>query len=161
INSTDAAVQAMATVDFFAADPSTIKNEANILFIGTPDVSIPANSMLDIHQFFNPNHASLDVTQAKFFAITGHTHKLGTDVKVNVSDSPTGSMKSIYAPNPFLWSEPLTEVHNPEFTVPTGSTAGFDFTCSYNNTTNATVKFGESANDEMCFFWAYYYPSNG
>ena len=22
-------------------------------------------------------------------------------------------------------------------------------------------KFGESANNEMCFFWAYYYPSKG
>ena len=24
-----------------------------------------------------------------------------------------------------------------------------------------TVGFGEGANDEMCFFWAYYYPSHG
>ena len=23
------------------------------------------------------------------------------------------------------------------------------------------VPFGESANNEMCFFWAYYYPSQG
>ena len=27
--------------------------------------------------------------------------------------------------------------------------------------TAAPVRFGESANDEMCFFWAYYYPSHG
>ena len=25
----------------------------------------------------------------------------------------------------------------------------------------AAVGFGESANNEMCFFWAYYYPSHG
>ena len=42
------------------------------------------------------------------------------------------------------------------------STAGgFDFSCSYYNNISATVRFGESANNEMCFFWAYYYPSNG
>ena len=23
------------------------------------------------------------------------------------------------------------------------------------------MSFGESANNEMCFFWAYYYPSQG
>jgi hypothetical protein len=46
-----------------------------------------------------------------------------------------------------------------EFHVPSGG--GFDFTCKYFNTNASAVKFGESANDEMCFFWAYYYPSQG
>ena len=38
---------------------------------------------------------------------------------------------------------------------------GFEFECSYMNTSNEEIGFGESANDEMCFFWAYYYPSKG
>jgi hypothetical protein len=159
INSTDAAQTATASVDVFASDPATIRDEANILFIGTPDVSLPPNTTTDIHQFFNPSRASLDLSTAKFFAITGHTHKLGTNVIVGVSDTPTSTPKSVYAPMPFQWSEPETTVHKPEFMVPTAG--GFDFTCSYNNTTAATVKFGESANNEMCFFWAYYYPSKG
>jgi hypothetical protein len=29
------------------------------------------------------------------------------------------------------------------------------------NTSEQSVGFGESANDEMCFFWAYYFPSQG
>jgi hypothetical protein len=43
--------------------------------------------------------------------------------------------------------------------VPAGS--GFRFTCEYNNTSDQQVTFGESANKEMCFFWAYYYPDQG
>ena len=39
--------------------------------------------------------------------------------------------------------------------IPDGG--GFRFTCSWNNTSDTTVRFGESAEDEMCFFWAYYY----
>jgi hypothetical protein len=41
--------------------------------------------------------------------------------------------------------------------VPTGG--GFKFTCTWNNDTANEVDFGESACDEMCFFWAYYYPA--
>ena len=57
------------------------------------------------------------------------------------------------------WSEPKTEVFETPFTVP--DNGGFQFTCSWNNTTGEEISFGESANAEMCFFWAYYYPSKG
>jgi hypothetical protein len=159
LNATDAATQATATVDFFAAEPATIRDEANILFIGTPDIALAPNRMSEIHEFFNPSHASLDLSAAKFFAITGHTHKLGLSVEVGIAETPTSATTAVYAPKSFLWSEPETTTHDPEFQV--SIAGGFDFTCRYYNTTSGMVRFGESANDEMCFFWAYYYPSNG
>lgn len=160
INSTDAMATAEATVDLFAADPATIKNEAGVLFAGTPDIDIAAGAVRSVHAFL-PLPAALDLSAAHVFAITGHTHRFGTDVQVSVAASPTGPMTSVYAPKPFVWSEPLTQAQNPPFSVPVGG--GFDFTCTYHNTnTNGqSVKFGESANDEMCFFWAYYWPSQG
>jgi hypothetical protein len=160
INTTDQPIQLQANADFYAADPATIHDEADILFIGSPDVQLPPNQTTTLEEFFAPSRANLDLSAAKFFAITGHEHHLGTDVTVQVS---TGLMatnaKMVYQPNPFLWSEPVTQTWTPEFTVPAGS--GFDFTCTWNNTTSAQVQFGESANNEMCFFWAYYYPSKG
>jgi hypothetical protein len=159
INPTDAAAEASATVDFFAADPAAIRDEANILFIGTPDFVLQPNMMTEVHEYFDPGRASLDLTGAKFFAITGHTHKLGLSVEVGTASDPAGTVTSVYAPDPFVWSEPVTTMHQPEFTLPAGG--GFDFRCSWYNSTAQAVQFGESANDEMCFFWAYYYPSNG
>ena len=159
LNAGDAPVDATATVDISAADPTAIRDEANILFIGTPDVVLPPGMKTEVHEFFSPARASLDLGGAKFFAITGHTHKLGLDVTVGTAASPTGSVTSVYAPQPFLWSEPETTMHQPEFTLP--ADGGFDFKCSYFNDTLGTVKFGESASNEMCFFWAYYYPSRG
>ncbi len=116
--------------------------------------------MNTLEAFFSPMRANLDLSTAKFFAITGHEHHLGTDVQVNVSTGlgATGGT-SVYNPQPFLWSEPLTQTWSPEFTV--GSGQGFDFTCQWYNPGAGTVTFGESANNEMCFFWAYYYPSKG
>jgi hypothetical protein len=161
INSSDAPLEVHATSEFYAVPESAIDHEANILFIGTPDISIPAGAMKDVQAYFNPSRAQLDLTGAKFFAITGHTHKHGKSVTVSTATTSAGARTSVYAPGAFDWSEPETTVHRPEFTMPTGLQAGFDIKCSYHNTSGQTVGFGESANDEMCFFWAYYYPSKG
>lgn len=45
---------------------------------------------------------------------------------------------------------------DPHVRVP--EAGGFMLQCSWNNTTDSSVSFGESALAEMCFFWAYYYP---
>jgi hypothetical protein len=68
-------------------------------------------------------------------------------------------MTAVYNPNPFEWASPATQIQTPYFGIPNGG--GIDFTCTWDNTTDATVTFGESATDEMCFFWLYYYPSQG
>jgi hypothetical protein len=159
INSTDQPIDVHATAEFYAVPESEIRDEANILFIGTPDIMIPGGAAMDIKTYFSPMRASLDLDDSKFFAITGHTHHFGTNVTVATAPTSGGTRKSVYQPAPFSWSEPETTVHRPEFKVPDGG--GFDITCSYHNTSAQTVTFGESANDEMCFFWAYYYPSKG
>jgi hypothetical protein len=161
LNSSDAPLEVSATSEFYAVPDSEIDHEANILFIGTPDINIPAGAMMDIQAYFTPSRASLDLAGSKFFAITGHTHKHGRNVTVSTATSKGGARTSVYAPSPFEWSEPETVVHRTEFSVPDGLQSGFDIKCSYHNTSNSTVQFGESANDEMCFFWAYYYPSKG
>jgi len=159
LNPNEEAADATATATFSAADPVAIRDEANILFIGTPDIELEANKPAEIHQFFNPGRAQLDLANAKFFAITGHTHQLGLSVEVGIAETPTSPVTPVYAPTSFLWNEPETTTHKPEFKVdPAG---GFDFTCRYYNSTNRAVQFGEKTTDEMCFFWAYYYPSNG
>ncbi|HEY0193495.1 MAG TPA: hypothetical protein VGC42_20400 [Kofleriaceae bacterium] len=159
LNAGEVAADATATITFAAADPTAIKDEANILFIGTPDITLPANAMTSVHEFFSPAHANLDTIGAKFFALTGHTHKLGLSVEINAMDPVAGTSTPIYNPPSFLWNEPVTATFNPELTLtPNG---GFDFTCNYFNNTPKSVSFGESTDNEMCFFWAYYYPSNG
>jgi len=161
INSTDVPIEVSATSELYAVPEAAIDHEANILFIGTPDINIPAGASVDVHAYFTPSRASLDLSGAKFFAITGHTHQYGRSVTVGTSTARTGTPTSVYAPSTFDWSEPETAVHAPAFTMPEGLQAGFDIKCSYRNTSAQAVRFGESANDEMCFFWAYYYPSKG
>ena len=161
INSTDAPIEAMATVELYAAPEDSIQHEANILFIGSPDIDIAPGATVTLQQYFTPSRAQLDLDNAKFFAITGHTHQYGTDMQVAIAETTGGARTMGSQPADFKWDEPETQTPRPEFQVPTGNQAGFDFKCSYTNTSNQQVGFGESANDEMCFFWAYYYPSQG
>lgn len=158
INATDADVMAQATVNFLTADASTIHDEAGLIFTGSPDINIPANGQQTLHEFFTVP-STFDLSQSHIFAVTGHEHQWGTGVQVNVAPSKTGPMTSVYNPTPFLWAEPATQTFATPFSVPQGG--GFDFTCTWTNTSNKAVKFGESANDEMCFFWLYYYPAQG
>jgi len=147
----------MGTVDIYASDPATIQHEAAILFAGSPDIDLAIGETETLKQFFRPP-SSANFSNANFFAITGHTHRLGTSVKVRTAPSATGPFTEVYAPTPFQWDEPATAT-GMEFKLPAGG--GFEFECSWTNTSGAQVGFGESANDEMCFFWAYYYPSIG
>jgi hypothetical protein len=136
----------------------TFHDEANFLFIGNPDIKIMPNSQFTL----GPTFYKLDQDTfggAKFFAITGHEHHYGTNVTVNTATSSSDPGSSVYDVPNWTWSEPATVFHSPPFSIPDGG--GFNFTCTWNNTSNQMVRFGESANNEMCFFWAYYYPSKG
>lgn len=99
-------------------------------------------------------------SDAKIFALTTHQHHLGTSVtaakSTSVSDVGTTLLTNTDWEHPALYrlpdSSPLT-FKNDE---------GLRWVCSYDNTTNNYVKFGQSAKtDEMCIIWAYYYPSSG
>jgi hypothetical protein len=158
INTSDAAENIQGNVVFTAADPSTVMNEAGLLFTGSPDVDVIHQTTTTLHEFFNLP-PEINLSQSHIFAITGHEHHLGTGVEVGVGAGSAGPFNVVYnhaAPN-FSWSDPATDEQNPDFAVPVGG--GFDFTCTWNNQTDNDVSFGESANDEMCFFWAYYWPA--
>jgi hypothetical protein len=142
---------------FIPIADAAFKYEADFLFIGDPDISIPAHAT----QTLGPIFFKLPAVYAtsNFFAITGHEHQYGTNVVIATATSASDPGTPVYNVPGWMWNEPKTEFFNPTFNIP--ANGGFKFTCDWNNTSAATVGFGESANNEMCFFWAYYYPSQG
>jgi hypothetical protein len=142
------------------SETTNFQNEAGFLFIGDPDISLPPQ----VQTTLGPAFLQLDPAYANvhFFALTGHEHRMGTDVTVAVAANASDPGTMVYNVSNWLWSEPATVYPSPPFTVPAGG--GFRFTCTWLNTNAAgtpAIRFGESANDEMCFFWAYYYPNQG
>ena len=82
---------------------------------------------------------------------------LREQVPLEVVEIPTGT--PVYDVPMFLWDEPETVTHDPPFRVPDGG--GFKLTCDWNNLSDEPVGFGTGVDDEMCFIWAYYFPSRG
>jgi hypothetical protein len=157
INPTQATEDITATASFVTMDESTFKDEAGFLFIGDPDITLPPNASATLGpiNFILPQIYD----GVSFFAITGHEHRFGTNVTVSTIANATDPGAPVYDVPGWLWSEPKTVMQDPPFTIPHGG--GFRFQCDWNNTSSSTVRFGESATDEMCFFWAYYYPTQG
>jgi hypothetical protein len=156
INTTDETADVSAESELFPIESDAEIEEAGFLIVGNLDIAIPPRS----------SHSSGDIYVAvpqalegvNYYAVTGHTHQYGTNVTVNVAASPDGEGSPIYDLSMFEWSAPEVRYLDPPIRVPTGG--GFRFSCSWDNPTDQTVRYGESALTEMCFFWAYYYPKH-
>jgi hypothetical protein len=157
INTTAAAVDVEATSTFTVMPDGTVEQSADLLFIGTPDISLPPKTATTVGPMFFKMPADLE--DPNFFAITGHTHAMGKNVTVDSVADAADPGSPVYDVADWLWSEPDTVTHDPAFKVPGGG--GFRFQCDYDNTSSSSITFGESATKEMCFFWTYYYPSKG
>lgn len=157
INTGEEAIEVAASTTLVEIPEGDFQHEADFLFVGNIDVEVPPREPVILGPRFLPLPA--DLAGIHIFAITGHEHHWGTGVDVAIGTSEEGPHETVYAPDPFLWNEPETVYHDPPLAMP--DSGGFMFSCEYYNDSAETVGFGESANDEMCFFWAYYYPSVG
>jgi Copper type II ascorbate-dependent monooxygenase, C-terminal domain len=163
INATDEPQELRASTTFVELPEDEFEQEADFLFVGNPDINLPAYQgegppeTITLGPTFLPLPQELD--GVNIFAITGHQHQWGVDVQVSRAANEGDEGEPIYALENFEWDEPETIYHDPPLAMAAGT--GFRFTCSWQSFSEAEVGFGESVNDEMCFFWAYYYPSRG
>jgi hypothetical protein len=154
LNTSDETLDVTGEAEFIPAAANAQLQEGAVLLVGTTDINLPAHV---VHRN-DPKFLALPkgLGDVQFYAITGHTHRLGTEVQVSTALNPTTAGAQVYAPANFDWEAPEMKQLNPHVSVPEGG--GFMLQCAWNNTTDASVSFGESALAEMCFFWAYYYP---
>lgn len=151
-------IAASGTVHFDGIAEDDVVAEANMLFYGAPDIDIPKGQSVTTPWYF------LDVMPGtRLFALTGHTHQYGTNVEITYSNSVSDEGDALYPPpeEEYDWEEPPVSTFDPHLYFGQGGKNGLRYRCSWTNTSNSDVGFGESANAEMCFLWAYYYPSQG
>ena len=153
INTSAAALQGMGKVSFDTV-PTTTANviESDLAFWGTLNIVLPTGV-----QSVGPLFAA-GLAGTHGFALTTHEHRLGTDVKVWAASSATDTSHPPVA-DTTDWANPPLYRLNPE--IDFNGQNGLAYQCTWNNTTGQLVTFGESALQEMCFLWMYYYPSHG
>jgi hypothetical protein len=155
INTTEVDAEIEGRSRFIPIADSRFEHAVGFLFSGTTDLTLPPGEARQVATFIE---APIELYDKKFIGFTGHTHRLGTDVRVEMGKR-NGEMKPVYDVDGFSWQEPPTVYHDPPLSLPMDG--HFRLACDYVNDTEQQVGFGESANAEMCFFWGYYYPSEG
>jgi hypothetical protein len=154
INTGTETVDVEATSELFPRSSPDEVQEASFIIIGSLNITIPAKSALELPWSFVTLPS--DFADVNFFGATGHTHRFGTAARLQISGPQGADPKTIYDPPNFIWTEAELKFFSPEEHVPAGG--GFRFQCAWDNPTDSELKYGESALDEMCFFWTYYYP---
>jgi hypothetical protein len=153
INTGTTTLQGMGTVAFDAI-PSTTPNviESDLAFWGTLNIALGAG-IGSVGPIFGAGIAG-----THGFALTTHQHRLGVDFKVWAATSASDTNHTPIA-DTTDWANPPLYRLSPE--IDFNGSNGLAYKCTWNNTTGGIVTFGESALQEMCFLWMYYYPSHG
>jgi hypothetical protein len=160
INTSNFPLEVIGKISFDTVPLSTVVTKSDLAFWGTTKIEIPPNSAGDTGVLFQPALAG-----TKTFALTTHQHHLGTEMLVWYGEGADDPNKKLVAEGK-NWADPPVEIFATPLDFPENggdpvSTKGLAFQCKWNNTTPNTVTFGEGYNDEMCFVWQYYFPSQG
>jgi hypothetical protein len=157
INATPNPLMGMGTVNLTVGPTGTQYQPADIMFCGSVTQlytqGVPPGMSSLNPGFYKPPAG------VKIFGLTTHEHKRGTLMTIDRStSSAAGQNLTMGTP----YDNPPFEVYGNSNLLTFAPGEGFRWQCFYDNPTNTTYKFGQSAEaNEMCFFWAYYYPSVG
>lgn len=153
-NASDAPIQGTAGTLFQPAAPGELQHLAELVLAGpTLSLAVPTGVTT---QSGTCNVSSITSVPIQVFALSQHMHKLGRNLRsvvvrgtsqIVLQDIPYNFEKQEF----HLTAQP-TELR-PGDVVKTS--------CTYENSTGATVRFGESSDDEMCFTDLFYYPAQG
>jgi hypothetical protein len=144
--------------------------QADIMFCGSvsqlTSIGVPPyTTSAPLNPGFFSGNGSIDFTKIKLFGLTTHQHWTGKEATVSKSTSASSAGTLLY--DNTNWSAAPLKTFDDNSLVTFGPGEGIRWQCTY-DTQDASpkpltnVKFGESARvNEMCFLWAYYYPSAG
>jgi hypothetical protein len=169
INLTSNAVNGMGTVKLTSGTSGSY-SKADIMFCGsTAQLSqqgVPANTQrFTLNPGFYGGGGDVDFSKLKVFAFTSHEHHLGAEVTISKSTSASAPGTQLFDNTD--WEHPPLQTYDDAHLLTFGAGEGFRWQCSYDSLDASprptmTTYFGLSAiSNEMCFIWAYYYPSVG
>jgi hypothetical protein len=152
INPGDASIESAGRVELTLSDPDPGLVAADLLFWGPQNFSIAphARGSADYFHLVDPG--------VKVFALTTHEHHFGTLATIDRTASAEARGTELYRNTD--WAHPPLATFEPALSF--DGTQGLRLHCEWFNTSAREVPAGLSAvTNEMCFFWAYYYPSHG
>lgn len=146
VNKTTAVMKGEAQINLYTVDKSKVKQVIQTLDLGNTSLTIPANSRVTLTKSFTSNQSRMVLT------LTSHMHKLGEKFVIKIKG---GSRDGEVVYTSTDWEHPDIVTFKTPLALQKGE--GLTSEITYNNTTNKTVNFGLTSEDEMGIIFGYYY----
>jgi hypothetical protein len=149
-NADDSSIVQVCTV------PSAMRSKiAGMTWLGTENFNGPLG--MPAHQMSSfggtcPNDSGAPIT---IWAVWPHMHKLGRHM-TSVIKRANGMNETVFD-KPFDFNHQVHYPQDPMIVLQPGET--ITSTCTFDNTTNNSVAFGPSTEQEMCYQFAFSYPA--
>ncbi len=135
-------------VNFYTVDKSKVKNVVKMLDLGNQSLSIAPNERKTINKSWAFN------TNNNVVMLTSHTHRLAEKFIIKIKGGKRDG-EIVYENTD--WEHPLVKNFTPPLQLLKGE--GLTSIVTYFNSTDKTVKFGLTSEDEMNIIFGYYYEA--
>jgi hypothetical protein len=146
-NSSDQPLTGTSGVLVHTMDEADVTNVAQGVLAGPLQLQIPPGRVTQSGQCTLPKDATI-------FSVGPHMHQLGVQMKITAQSSVAGSMVLFDGPYNFD-----SQQRYPVDFLPMKAGDVVHVECTYENTTEHTVSFGQSTRDEMCFAGLILFPA--
>lgn len=149
-NTSDAAIEARSVINFHLTDAGNVRQLAGTTAFTNYTIDTPA---LQSRSFTADCRFDHDVIVAR---LQRHTHKWGRDFSAHFAGGPRDGE--------LVWTTPHYEEDTDywfEEPVLVKAGDGFRYTCAFENDRNAPLRFGTSAQDEMCLLTMSIWDAHG
>ncbi len=155
-NTTDEVLTGTSGTLFEETQAADIEHVGEIVLAGpTATLTVPTGTST---QSGTCNVSNITNQPIQVFALSQHMHKLGRNLRTVVRRS--GSADIVLQDTAYDFeNQTFSLVPAPFVELRPGDV--ITTSCTFENNTGATVTFGESSDDEMCFSDLFYYPAQG
>jgi hypothetical protein len=145
LNTTSDMIHADVRLVLTVVDPSTVPIQASDVFMNNLSLSIPPMART------TASKSCAVGSDIKLLQAASHMHQRGVHFTAKTDDGTV-----LYQTD--SWSEPTPKLFDPPLSIPGGT--NITWSCDYDNPTNTTFTFGQSAvTNEMCIFTGIYFPA--
>lgn len=146
-NTTDAMLSGKSGIEILEVDPETIVDEVDLILAGPSDLALAPSRAT------TQTGTCTATARQNVFALFPHMHQFGTHFKTTLT---IGGTTRVIHDAPYSFDEQAFLRFEPIALEPGDKITS---ECTWLNTTNQTVTYGESSTTEMCYSIMLRYPS--
>lgn len=146
VNKSQNIISGECAINLYKTPPEEVVHEAQTIFFSHESIFLPPGEKTIVIREFDAT------TPMNIFMLTSHTHKLGERFEIQIKGGARNG-ELIYASAD--WHHPVIKTFDTPVEIREGE--GLRMIVTYDNTTDKTVKFGLTSEDEMAIIYGYYY----